>query len=523
MNLPALLIIAAVSQPAGYVHSPLDAIGWAAVEIEKIPESQRPTTRFLYIPHHAESPAAWMQAASFVLNSLGNSRVDYRPRIGVRGWLLVLNCSEIWPEQKPLAKALAAWDQLAVRGSHYHILDSETAVGQRATISSPVLFGPDQNIGELWRRLQLATATESPIFSVDHFIANSLDQFDDGLYLSFVLPEGVKNESEIFELFAGLTPAQMSDLNGIGRAIVQSKVTGKWRRIDAGTGPGIAGAMGVQWARTIDVSDTQARDASRNHALLSPVVQRTAAKEILFFDGIRMRSFLTDGKGVLQDEAPPDVAADIHSGSTTKRLQAGYISCLRCHGPNTGWQPFENVLATSMTRGLLIFDDLELDPLESRDTLEGLYLQNLNGEESFFGRSRRDYDYAVLRQTQLKFEQDGQPLTIPGVRVPRIAEIVSEIYASYRYDMITPLRAAQDLGWNVSAEDAPGLLMDLWAEAGSEIHPFLSLLQKDIANIYPSDWAKVKIDAAALAYEDHAVVIPQVTVPSKEARYEDPN
>ena len=89
--------------------------------------------------------------------------------------------------------------------------------------------------------------------------------------------------------------------------------------------------------------------------------------------------------------------------------------------------------------------------------------------------------------------------------------------------MITPLRAAQDLGWNVSAEDAPGLLRELWAEAGDEIHPFLSLLQKDIANIYPSDWAKVKIDAAALAYEDHAVVIPQVTVPSKEARYEDPN
>ena len=100
---------------------------------------------------------------------------------------------------------------------------------------------------------------------------------------------------------------------------------------------------------------------------------------------------------------------------------------------------------------------------------------------------------------------------------------MSDIYASYRYDMITPLRAAQDLGWNVAADDAPGLLRDLWAEAGDEIHPFLSLLQKDIANIYPSDWAKVKIDAAALAYEDHAVVIPQVTVPSKEARYEDPN
>lgn len=381
--------------------------------------------------------------------------------------------------------------------------------------------------------LQAATHSEAPVVEYRYFLSRALSTVKDkgvykeifgGLYYDL---RGIKkavnvkgkekatDEDLFFEnlgignvaagvtadlLFAGLRSDQRV-------AVFRSGVTGKPRRVDMFHTP--AGRETGGWgAITHDLKDQDIDIGT--HPVMNLLNFKDAAREAIFDtpNGLPMFA-LFNGAGVLQDEVPPDVAADATIPSPfTRRLQ-GAISCIRCHGTDgsDGWKPLTNDVKTLLAgRNANVFGDrseLKKSPADVIDRLAGLYSGDFTKN---LRRARDDVAATTLKATG-PWEGGEDQSSIAKLAAKELADL----YAEQNWTLIDAQGALRRLGFAVPKDKAVQFFRDvcppdLRADVGGVIleDARVSALHAGLG-INPSDWYLVEAFVAERVSQNMAV------------------
>jgi hypothetical protein len=279
-----------------------------------------------------------------------------------------------------------------------------------------------------------------PIVRADWFIATAWNSVAiDGIVGRYYQLAGIGRTQNEFLEQVGADPKLVAKLRADQRAVMISRVTGKWRQVEAFYGV-VRPEVGPNLITiTHDIKDSE-RGAKR-HALLNLLNFEDQARELIGAkpNGLHLY-LLTDGQGNRQDEAPGDVAAWPNSPHKTKRLTAG-ISCLECHGGNRGLNPVENRVRKLIRRGFLPVADLSVDGkrlsyAQVLNLLKGKYDGDLDGP-------LKDAGNALAKATDKATGGVFGHRSVEGA----MAEIV-RINAAY-YERVTPRKLLRELGYVV--------------------------------------------------------------------------
>lgn len=369
------------------VASTVDAVGWALADIATMAEPDRPFARYVWIPPWGTD--RWIAATNFAVNTAAShAQTIQHGAVVANGWLLRYDLRRLAPNSKQLAQLLATWDGLALQDPYFHVPEANSKVP--AAILAPHLR---QQEAVALAGLSLSTGA---VYRADFLVTKMLSTLEGGKYYDFLQvdrqPEkGTPQDAWLANL--GIFEAQTKAIAGDQRtALFRSNITGKPRRIDVLFGIGRGGSL---CTITHDVADEDT-DAGQ-HPLRNLIAFSDSAREIIVQRPNGTHAFaLTNSDGEFVDSAPDNVARD-HTvpAPYTSRLQPA-ISCIRCHGPHDGYQPFGNDVAKILSSRLDVFSDLQVDGIaltreQAVDRLAGLYAGQLDVPDGLIGRARRDY------------------------------------------------------------------------------------------------------------------------------------
>jgi hypothetical protein len=250
----------------------------------------------------------------------------------------------------------------------------------------------------------------------------------------------------------GLDVAVSRGVEGDDRAAVfQSGVTGKPRTVEQ-----VQGAIGK--ARiTYDVFDEDV--SAERHAIyeLLDSVNRSRGKEIIFERANGLFGYLiTDSAGSLVDVAPPNLVSDHRTPEPATRQLYPPLSCIRCHGPESGVKSVRNDVPTLLGGGqqgdVDLFDDLASkdNRRATVDRIAGLYAAgDAFVHDAELSRSR--FADAVWRATRGMGVEGADKVAV------KAAAALADQYAEYWYPRSTTEanvnadRACLELGYRVPA------------------------------------------------------------------------
>lgn len=460
----ASLVVAGAMSLAPVPSPPAAALHLAAADMATLPVEVRATQIYLDI---ASAPVD-QAAITFALNvAVSRSNVLYSPVPVAGGRLLRYDLAQLCTDPGDLANALAEHVRLALQDPYFRVRLVE-GKHVRAILAPHIPRGT----AETWH--SVAAGALAP-FRADWWLTRVLSSVDGGSY--YRLRGIVSLTQEEYLRSRGASEAQVVALESDERAaLLRSGVTGKPRRIDVFRGAGVRPSAGTGLvAITHDIFDADvaaAQDPIRN---LLKFTDR--AREIIVELPNGMHEFtLWDGAGKLVAEAPPNVAADhMIPPPYTRRLEPA-IGCIRCHGADGGWKPFANDVQAILGQADVLAEISEVNQLDTLRRLAGLYA----GDLTLPLRLGRDsYADAVFRLT--------------GQSVERVSAAVSDIWQSYRYDLVTPHVAAAELGGDPQAVT----FSDLVGQQTPE-NPYIAALAAGLS-ITRDRWEIVFADAAQRA------------------------
>lgn len=489
------LSLGQLQQPANPINVQRDneALATALMDIQTVPVQERIFTRYIWLTRNLEH----IKGLSFAWASLSTSPViePWRPVPVARGRinlarvdLRIGNLLTVWEELQfePKFSLLVTKDVLAflqkeplVRVEQDVLLDVPPFVqnGVRYTKRwdkkiTEVPFSQAKMdvlrlLGEhidpiLFAALVDATGSQAPVVTIDYFLFRGLSTIKGiGLYktlyggLYFELsgtPRAGKKGTDLDALFeslgigsveAGITAEKVFEKIPSDQRIgvFRSGVTGKPRQVEvlrtlvARDGQAIISI-------THDIKDQDVDIAT--HPMMNLLKFKDAGREIIYTRLNGMNGFvLANGDGKFVEEVPPDIASDTTIPTPhTKRLQSA-ISCIRCHSNEGGWRVLTNDVKKLLGNYLDIFGDLtqKKKPANTvQDRLAGLYAGDL--ERILMPSARNSYANAVLIATGPWKNANGQ------LNVVQLAsDQVAGIYREYWYDVVTPKKALEELGY----------------------------------------------------------------------------
>lgn len=467
------------------VATPREATGWALGDVVSLRSEDRPFARYVWIPPWGTPE--WPAAVNFAVNTAASHATTIQLATPVaNGWLLRYDLRRLAPQSKQLARLIEVWDGLAIDDPYFHVPVANSKI--QAAILAPHLEQPEAVA------LTGLSASGGAIYRADWLLVKMLSTLEGGRYYDFLqVDRGTpKTGTQQTEWLAtlGVFERQTQQLSGDQRAgLFRSGVTGRPRRLDVFYGLGRGGNL---VSITHDISDDELQ--AEKHPIRNLLNIEQVAHEIIVERPNGLHAFaLTNGKGEFVDSAPDNVASDTTIPAPhTRRLQPA-ISCIRCHGPHDGWQPFSNDVQTILRSGLDVFTDLA-DKENSReqiiDRLAGLYAGDLDAPDGPLGRARRNYLAAVFRITGGPKLGADRPLS----PVAHVSALCGSIYQQQRYDLVTPARAALELGYDsATLDDALGPV-----DTTSSVDPVVGSLRAGLS-VNRSDWETVFADAALAA------------------------
>lgn len=532
---------------------PRDAVAWALADCQALPAESRPFMRYIWVPDGDRKKIA---ALNFAMNTaVSRATTIITPTPVADGRLLRYDLRRLAPRESQYATLHSNWEKLAYE-PYFHIVKSAAdalptnAIRIESRQGDPV--GSTRfRVGDvIWYRsptqtffilennrwvqrdrpstvnliaapaahtnltsavlLQGLTQSGAAIVRYDFFMTKVLSTIDGGLYYDFSGIRGViaaakaagsqKTDQQIVLEALGANEQVIAALRSDQRsAMFRSNVTGKPRQIEFFQGQGVRVGSGTGFiSLTHDPFDNDvdpARDPIRNLLNFQDRARELIAERGGTFGANGMHLFALFGQnGNLQDEAPANVVVD-HTVPRphTGRLQAA-ISCIRCHGPQEGWQPFRNEVQTMLSGYLDVFGDVS-----SRDTipdqldrLAGLYSGDLDKP---IRRARNDYTDAVYRATG-------------GMQVPEASLIVANIYQAYVYDTVDAQKACLELGYAVPAQQAVYYLNQILPPLNRDVlgispeDPIIGALKAGLS-VNRSQWEQVYPDAAFRAMKTY--------------------
>lgn len=442
---------------AARVPDATDAVAWAVQDLLLRPASARPFTRYLWVPPWGD--VSWHHVNSFLVNSaVSQSANIILPDGTAGGWLIVWDLSRLAPKDADLKRLLLTWDALAVGEPYFHVklpaghakpcrtyqhIDGRTYNARH--------FVPAPHVAEGYAILEAETISFAPLLRADYFLRRLTTSFDDGLYYHFAgfIRDGHKlTEAEIFRT-VGLDVLLSRAVEGDDRAgMFQSGVTEKPRIVEQ-----VQGAVGR--ARiTYDVFDEDV--SAERHAIYNLLdgPEKSRGKEIIFERANGLHGFiLTDGKGQLVTEAPPQLAADHRLPEPKTRRLSPPLSCIRCHASESGVRTVRNevpALLAEPADGFDLLDDLssKAGRVATVDRLAGLYGAGDKFQQGIFA-SRLAYADAVWTATRGAGVHDSEQV------VPKVSGLLVEQVGDYLYPRspiegpVNADRAALEWGYKV--------------------------------------------------------------------------
>lgn len=549
---PDFNLASPVESTIEFAPAPADAIAYVVADLSSLPAESRPFQRYIWIPKGDKLHAAQI---SFAVNTaISKSSVIIKPTIVAEGRLSRWDLRKLAPRDDQYATLHALWEKLAFE-PYFHITKTtEDAVptnavqlnrvagdpfgANRYKIGNETWFRSANGIWFLWQNnvwvggtpvnlkkqkvavfgahcdpqngleqavsmpvlMQGLSQSSATVVRYDWFLTKVLSTLDGGMYYDFIgvdrNPKG-KTAQVAFLESIGVTEEQVAKLRADQRAaIFRSNVTGRPRRIDAFQGSGVRLDSGSGLVTiTHDVGEGDV--AAINDPIRNLLNFNDKARELIAERSNGLHYFLLfNSDGSLQDSAPDDVVRDHTIPSPhPARLQPA-ISCIRCHGPTEGLQPFDNDVKKLLAGQLDVFDDLSsTQPIS--DTLErlaGLYSGDLSKP---LRRGRDDYSDAIYIATD-------------GLSTATISDGVSQTYGAYHYNEIDAYQACLELGYRVPK-----------SEAVYYFNLVLPPLPKDSAGVSPEDpiigalktglkvnrfqWEAVYADAAFRAMQSRKV------------------
>jgi hypothetical protein len=492
--IPALLLaVAVVGQPQQFVTAikrptPRDAVHYATQDCLAIgnPDTQK-FTRYIWWPQPSKVHTA---ETLFVLNTaVSQNEVRYRPAVLYGGALIRYDLRMLAPRSTDLNRIRDIIEELSGVNRYFNTIrvvsQSETKVRvnvkpyrardgktynykfetRPADPSKKVdLIEPSIHTG-LDRYLLLRTLTQSanPVMRGEQFQQIALMPSSlGGRYYQFMGFEQTSGGVTAYDKFAARFGAPVNSLNSQNRvAIQESGVTKKPRQghfFIANLGRPVNGSL---FSTTWDTGreDVEAEnDPIRN--LLN--FQARASETIATRPNGMLAYFLSLANGDRADTVADSIAKDSEAHPKSEgRLIVG-ISCIRCHGPNTGWQSVQNDALHLLRGALNVYDDesSKTSYIETLETLNGQYSGRISEPIRI---ARNQHEFAVFSLT--------------GMTVKDVAAAVSDTYGTYRYERITPKVAVLEMGYEVKTE----------VEAVKLFNAIVTLLPRNSRGIIPED------------------------------------
>ena len=393
-------------------ETPDEVASWVLSDLMLLSPLDRPFMRYVWVP--SWSDIGWNDAATYAFNAaISRSGVIQKPTLIANGWVQRWDMRLLLPEDPLFLKVMKQYDALALEDPYFHAEKS---------LDYTVLI----------RNLPMMTAlglVDVPVVRADWIIVKSLTSIEGGRYLELRGIEG--NEAQVLSRF-GVFEQQSVEVEGDRRVgMFRSNVTGKARSVLA-----LNTLIGRAWI-TEDLFDEDVNED--NHPIYNLLDNPYRGREIIIEMSNGLHLFLiTDDKGTILREAPPNLVTDHRvPAPNTKRLQGGAISCIRCHGDEAGLKSCANDVATILSGPIrLQGDQAFIDSIITRYSGRKFDRSILLGRE--------DYESAVDTVTNGRLDAAG------------VADLLSDIYAQYRYDMVTVDRALKELGFDIKAEGFTG-------------------------------------------------------------------
>jgi len=352
-------------------------------------------------------------------------------------------------------------------------------------------------------KLQAWTGSLAPVVHSGYFETRALSTIKDrddgkenvfstiygGLYdeLAGIRRSQAKGRSDLDQLFLDLGVGDGKSYKDVferlrsdkAAVLIHSNVTNKRRRVRVY--PVLSSLFGIV-AVTEDIRD---RDIDVDADALRDVVNsKVFAYEVIWVAANGQQKFALFGaEGQLLESGADDVVSD-HDlpRPVTTRLQAA-ISCIRCHGPHEGWQPFPDDLRLLLGKGTVVFKNAD-----EEDRIRGQHAWQI---DAVLQRLRDDYSQATLLSTG---KWAGSPANKDIVQ--RVSAVHAAVWARQRYRTVDPEYALRTLGEvPIKGREA----FQLWKLLPPEGHaalgffaedPLLTAL-KDGQSILWSDWQLV--------------------------------
>jgi hypothetical protein len=489
--LVCLLLGQAPAEPAP--PAPSFGVAWsvaaALADLRQQPEALRPALRYLYVGlDWGEQPEAtkpaWVAVSKAANVGLSRSPFDIVPMDMHGGRLIRLNLAELALSEADATNLRTTWDSMVSGEPFYHVntwqlVDAKTVFTtadgrkvsgrwERQTVVHPRLAAG-------YAELIAGANSPAPLLLAEWATIKILSTVDGGKYYQF---RGLRDRNgKALHTLDSYLRSRGADRAASGRvgaderaAIFRSAVTGKPRQIEILRGGGVRPSVGTGLvAITYDISDGQTK--VQNDPLANLLDFEASASETILeiANGEHEFAIWNQPAGELVDEVPPDVAAD-HTipDPYTRRLQPA-VGCLRCHGPQEGWQPFGNdvqrllggdvTLVGDLSAGFRAFDATTLV------RLRGLYGGNL-AEPLRLGRNSL---------SDVTFRTCG------GQTVPEAADAVAQVWRRYEYSLVGPADALAMLGVELPAgRDAAGVFAEVVPRAVGPEEPLIVALQRGI-------------------------------------------
>lgn len=308
--------------------------------------------------------------------------------------------------------------------------------------------------------------TDAPVVNSGYFLTRALTAVKDdgvfktiygGLYYDF---NGIKKskKEKVTDLDKFLQDRGIGDAEkGIGFdklfddlrsdqriAVFRSRVTGKVRAFDLLRQlKGKIGDMQGIVSISHDVKNKNF-DIGRNFMLnLIPGTVKDDAREVISEKTNGLHEFaLFNGDGALQEQVPPDVAADHLIPVPYGTILEPGIGCIRCHGRDGGWKPAPNDVKKLRGGRLDIFGDQNQKDRQQSDTTDRLVgLYQGDAEFKLFPRGRQDYAAAVSKASGI-WKRSKDQLDV----VEMASERVAKEFGRYRYTPVNAAAVLEDLG-----------------------------------------------------------------------------
>lgn len=455
--LPPALAYAQADAIANAAAIPLDAAMLAVADAEALSQTapEVPLQRRYVWCRNEEEVTATLMAVNIAIS---RAAFDVQPVLIAGGQLVAVDLRVCSFDDEDYQELLSLWSSMADREPYFHARVAARKVKVKPYRASdgktydfkllPVSLAAP-HLGEAGPQLEQLVGNPlpleqsfCPIVRADWFVKEVTSTADGGRYYDF---RGLKVGMQLADYLEarGADRKRIEAIGASERAAFISRVTAKARVVSMFQGQGVRVSTG---AAIIAVTDDPFDDNLDPTA--DPFRQLLDSKSnghevFVTLPSGWLEYTLWDGDQKLVAEAPPNLVADRTVPEPfTPRLQAA-ISCIRCHAPKDGWQPFVNEVAITLGDRVTNFGDVR----QLRDPNAVL--------------SRLAAKYSGDLSEAVEVAQDAIDRRIFKVCRKSAAEAfaaVGNVVNRYEFEYVTAKTAASELGWIVPADDALGVL-----------------------------------------------------------------